>query len=214
MRRQRGFSTIEVLVSSMVAAITLATVVSFSRTQANMLAAQSVHASVQDVTRTAIDMMTRELRMASYDPSNTALPLWLGLGCPGVRQGILEAGPAVLHFRQDLNGDGYLVGAGEDVRYDHVGTEVRRRDGANAPAVLLQGVQTGGLAFRYFDARGSELVPAGVPPRLGSSQLPCVSRVRVLVRATQRHPNPTVATPLASTATSDISIRHRSLLNF
>src|SRR5439155_9228308 len=112
-RRCRGFSTIDVLAGSGLTIMTMGTIFSFSQAQLKALATQSSYAQSQTVTRTAIDLMTRELRMASLDPTNLALPVSTTLTCPGVKQGIVEATPSRIHFRQDLDADGTLAGPGE-----------------------------------------------------------------------------------------------------
>src|SRR5206468_1712242 len=72
-KRCRGLSTIDVLAGSGLTLMTMGTVFAFSQAQLKALATQSSYAQSQNVTRTAIDLMTRELRMASLDPTNLAL---------------------------------------------------------------------------------------------------------------------------------------------
>jgi len=165
------------------------------------------------VTRTAIDLMTRELRMASLDPTNLALPVSTTLTCPGVKQGIVEATPARIHFRQDLNADGALTGPGEDVTYDLSQGQIRRTDGAAPPLAIVDSVPAGGLAFRYFDGSNPpvELVAAGA---LSAAQCDCVAKVRLTVTANVPNPNARIATPIKSVAETEVAIRNRSLLNF
>ena len=211
--RCRGLSTMELLAGSGLTLITMGTVFSFSQAQLKAYAVQSSYAQSQNVTRTAIDLMTRELRMASLDPTNLALPLSTTLTCPGVKQGIVEATPARIHFRQDLDADGTLAGPGEDVIYDLSEGQIRRADGAAAPVAIVDSVPTGGLAFRYFDGSNPpvELVPSG---SLTPAQRDCVTKVRLTVTANVPNPNPRIATPVKSVAETEVAIRNRSLLNF
>ena len=211
--RCRGLSTMELLAGSGLTLITMGTVFSFSQAQLKAYAVQSSYAQSQNVTRTAIDLMTRELRMASLDPTNLALPLSTTLTCPGVKQGIVEATPARIHFRQDLDADGTLAGPGEDVIYDLSEGRIRRADGAAAPVAIVDSVPTGGLAFRYFDGSNPpvELVPSG---SLTPAQCDCVAKVRLTVTANVPNPNPRIATPVKSVAETEVAIRNRSLLNF
>src|SRR5438128_9814599 len=149
--RCRGLSTMELLAGSGLTLITMGTVFSFSQAQLKAYAVQSSYAQSQNVTRTAIDLMTRELRMASLDPTNLALPLSTTLTCPGVKQGIVEATPARIHFRQDLDAHGTLAGPREDVIYDLSDRQLRRADGAATPVAVVDSVPTGGPAVRYVD---------------------------------------------------------------
>ena len=215
-RRSEGFSTAEVLVGSVLSLMALAAVYSVQRAQTNAFAAQSTYAESQNVTRSVIDLMTRELRMATYDPTTAALPTSPGPSCPGVKQGIVEASLSKLHFQQDLSGDGALVAPGEDVVYDVLGTDLRRTDGPTLPVPLVSGVAAGGLEFRYFDGSNPpvQLVPTGSPPALTPSQRDCVAKVRITVRANLPNPDPNNSTPIASLAECEVAVRNRSLANF
>ncbi len=212
-KRCRGLSTIDVLAGSGLTLMTMGTVFAFSQAQLKALATQNSYAQSQNVTRTAIDLMTRELRMASLDPTNLALPVSTTLTCPGVKQGIVEATPARIHFRQDLNADGALTGPGEDVTYDLSQGQIRRTDGAAPPLAIVDSVPAGGLAFRYFDGSNPpvELVAAGA---LSAAQCDCVAKVRLTVTANVPNPNARIATPIKSVAETEVAIRNRSLLNF
>src|SRR5947199_3243279 len=192
-KRCRGLSTIDVLAGSGLTLMTMGTVFTFSQAQA--LATQSSYAQSQNVTRTAVDLMTRELRMASLDPTNLALPVSTTLTCPGVKQGIVEATPARIHFRQDLNADGALTGPGEDVTYDLSEGQIRRTDGTTQPVAIVDPVPAAGLAFRYFDGSNAELVATG---GLDGPHRDCVAKVRLTVIANVANPNPLITTPITS----------------
>jgi hypothetical protein len=212
----RGISTAEVLAGSMVSLIILGVVAGFFKTQETALATASTYDQSQVVTRTVMDLFSRELRMASYDPTGLALVTSPGPNCPGVKQGIVEATPSRVHFRQDLNGDGVILGPGEDVAYDVAGTQLTRTDGANLPVPIVDGVPSGGLTFLYFDANNppNQLVPAGAPAALTPGQRDCVAKIRVTVQASLANPDPRNPTPRTSTVESEIAIRNRSLVNF
>jgi len=215
-RRTRGFSTAEVLVGSALSLVVLSAVSSFFRAQQSAHAVTTAYSQSQTVTRTVVDLMTRELRMATYDPSGAALTLSGPPNCPGVRQGIVEATPTRIRFKQDLDGNGATTGTAEDVTYDVSGTQIRRTDGANAAQPIVDNVPTNGLKLQYFDSANppNELVPAGNPAALTAAQRDCVAKVRVTITANVTNPNPRISTPLASTAESEVAIRNRSLSNF
>src|SRR5947208_178107 len=151
MKRNAGFSTAEALAGIVVTLVLMGAIYSAQRAQTKAMAAQNVYSDTQNVTRTVIDTMARELRMASFDPTKTALTPAPGPSCPGVRQGVVAATPTRIRFQQDLNGDGAINGTGEDVTYNLVGDTVTRAEGAAAPQTLAAGIPTGGLSFRYFD---------------------------------------------------------------
>ena len=213
--RSRGLSSMEVLAGLGLTLILLAAIYAAQQAQMKAFAAQNVYSDSQNVTRSVIDLMARELRMASYDPG-TALPSSPGPCAPGVKQGIIEAMPDKIHFRQDLNGDNTIGAPGEDVTYDLSNGTVRRTDGAAAPVVLASGVPSGGLSLLYFDNANppNPIVPAGSPPALTQCQRDSVAKVRVTVTANLPNPNPRISTPIASVAESEVAVRNRSLDSF
>jgi Tfp pilus assembly protein PilW len=218
-RHSRGISTLELLVGAALTLVMMGTLFSFFSTQQRAMATQSTYAQSQNVTRTVIDLFARELRMASFDPSGTAIPMNVGVNCPEFRQAFVEATPTRLRFRQDLNGTGTINAAGEDIVYELVGNEIRRQDmnvvgGAAIP--LVSNVPTNGLRFRYYDGSNppSELVPVGSPPALPEAQRNCIAKVRFSVRANLPNPNPRITTTVVSAAESEVAVRNRSLKNF
>jgi hypothetical protein len=213
-RRQAGISTAEVLAGIALTLMVLGAIYSFQLAQSKAMAAQNAYNESQTVTRTVIDLMTRELRMATYDPTGGALPTSPGPTCPGVKQGLLLATRSSILFAQDLGGDGGITAPGEAVLYDVLGDEIRRTDGLNLPVTLVGGVPSGGFTLRYFDGSNPpvELIPTGTPPALSPAQRDCVAKVRINVRA--EIDNPSTSATLASMAESEVAIRNRSLDNF
>jgi len=213
--RSRGLSTAEVLAGSALTLIALAGMYSFQLSQSRALAAQNVYTDSQNVTRTVIDLLSRELRMAAFDPAGTALPTAPGPSCPGVKQGLVEGTASRLRFRQDLDANGAIAGPSEDVTYELSGSDLVRTDGG-VPTTLVSGIPSNGFALRYFDGSNPpvELVPVGVPAALTPSQRDCVAKVRITVRAELPNPDPGNPVPIASEAQTEIAIRNRSLENF
>jgi hypothetical protein len=216
MRRRAGFSTAEALAGIVVTLVLIGAIYSAQRAQTKAMAAQNVYSDTQNATRTVLDTMARELRMAAFDPTQTALAPAPGPSCPQNRQGIVQATQTRIRFRQDLNGDGAINGTGEDITYDLVGDTVTRTDGAAVAQTLAGGIPVNGFAFRYFDGSNPpvELVPAGTPPSLTSGQRDCLAKVRIAIEANFPNPDPHVRRPVKSVAESEIAIRNRSLANF
>src|SRR5262249_12290320 len=150
--RSRGMSTIEVIAAAGIMLLTLAVGSTFFVAQQRMLLVQSAYAASQNVTRTFTDLFGRELRMAVYDPSDTAIGKGPNSGtCPSIKQGITEATSTSIRFIQDLNGDGDTSDTNENVRYYVSSGSVMRQDGANTAISLVSGIPTNGLTFTYFD---------------------------------------------------------------
>ncbi len=199
--------------------ILLAAVYTFQGAQLKALRAQNVYADSQNVTRTVIDVMSRELRMATFDPTLPpaetipSSPSGVGAICPNVKRGIIQATPTSIRFQQNLNGDGAIAGAGEDVTYSYADGQITRTDGANAPVTLVSNVPSNGFSLLYFSNPPVQLVPAGSPASLTQGQRDCVVSVRITIQANIPNPNPNVSTPIKSVAESEVAIRNRAVKN-
>jgi len=100
----------------------------------------------QDV-RAAMDILTRELRMAGYNPAGAAFD--------GV-----EYNTEKLIVRADLDGDGSLTGENEDVEYQWNGDEgVIYRTVGDVKSVLIDKVEN--FSFEYRDKAGKVIDNAG-----------------------------------------------------
>ena len=215
-RHVRGMSLAELLVGSALSMIVIGGVYSFYSAQTQALAAQRAYARSQDVTRTVIDLLGRELRMATYDPAGTAITTSPPGSCPGVKQGLLVGKLNDIQFVQDLNGDGDVTDAGENLHYYVLGGELKRQDGVNTPVTLVENLDVNGFVLQYYDNSNPpvELLPSGTPPALTQAKRDCVAKVRITVRASVANPNPQNPDPLEATSQAEVAIRNRSLVNF
>jgi hypothetical protein len=220
-KRTRGMSTMEVLAGASLSLAILGIATSFFTAQQRALRVQTTFTESQNVTRTFTDLLTRELRQASYDPTDpdqggtgvgaipdTANAAW----CIGTDQGITIATTNSIRFKQDLNGDGDTADSGEDVYYYMSGNSIMRQDGLATPVVLVTGVPDVNLNLTYFDRNDAELTPtAGA---LSAGQRDCVWKVVVTVQASLPSPDPTTTYPLLSTAQVEVAVRNRAQNNF
>ena len=216
-RHVRGMSLAELLVGAALSMIVIGGVYSFYSAQTQALASQRAYARSQDVTRTVIDLLGRELRMATYDPAGTAIATSApGNSCPGVKEGLLIGKLDEIQFVQDLNGDGDVTDEAENLHYYTLGGELKRQDGVNTPVTLVENLDVSGFVLQYFDNSNPpiELTPSGTPPALSQAQRDCVAKVRLTVRASVANPNPQDPEPLEATSQAEVAIRNRSLSNF
>ena len=220
-RATRGLSIAELLAGTALTLMTVGTVFTVQQAQVKAFAVQSTYAQSQTVTRTVIDLMSREARMAGYNPTYPPGALTItnaASGCPNIQEGVLVATPNKFRFQEDLNADGAINIAGEDITYELVSGDILRTDAVGAaPVVLADHVPTTGLVFRYFNGSNPpvELVPGGNPAALTVCQRAAVGKVRVTIEANLPNPNPKLAsTPVKSIASTEIAIRNRSLTNF
>ena len=215
--RTAGFSTADVLAGLCLSLVAIGAIYAFGRAQSRALAAQSAYNESQGVTRLVMDLIARELRMTSFDPTDSAIPNSPGPSCTGVNRALIVATPTKIRFQQDLNGNGVIGASGsEDVTYDVLGDKIRRQDGTSLPEDLVSGVTADGFVLQYYNGSSPplELVPSGSPPALTQAQRDCVAKVRVTVRAKITDTSHAGTYGLTSLAKSEVAIRNRSLANF
>jgi hypothetical protein len=211
--RQRGAGTMEVLVAALLTLVVALAIMGFFDAQERAYASLSTYATSQNVTRTVVDLMTREIRMSSYDPLVPgAFVTSPGPTCPGVEQGLIEGSTQRIRIQQDLTGDGLITAANEDVTYTQVGSEIRRIDTfpVATTVTLVENVPAGGFRIRYFDSQATpaEIVPSGSPALLTATQRACVQKVVIEIEATVPDPYPN-SPDLHSTVRSGVTIRNR-----
>lgn len=100
-----GFTLIELLIALALSGIVVGAIYSLYATQSRSYVAQDMVSEMQQNARVAMDMMSREIRMAGYDPTGTA------------GAGIVVAGPDYIQFTADLTDDGDVVDSKENIAY-------------------------------------------------------------------------------------------------
>lgn len=144
-QQEYGFSLVELLIAIAIGGILLASICQVFITQNQSYNVQAAVAEMQQNARAAMDMMTRELRMAGYDPA----------GSSGA--GMVSIAANSVSFTQDLNGDGDTADADESVTYslytDANGIQCAGRNTGGGNQPLASNIQS--LSFSYRDSSGS-----------------------------------------------------------
>lgn len=145
---EKGFSLVELLVAMVIGGIVAAAILGMFVSQNRSYVAQENVTDMQQNIRAGLGFMTREIRMAGYDPSNSGTVVFFPAGtAPSLSS---------ISFQIDINGDGDALDANEQIRYslNAAGTLLRL---SSATAVVPQPVAEGidALAFAYaFDSNG------------------------------------------------------------
>lgn len=161
---QDGFTLVEVIVGLVISAIVMAVVMASFTRLSRAYTTQNVSASVQQITRTAVDFMTREIRMAGLDPHGTA------------DAKIEEISADKIYFSLDLcnvpiggsgcgDPDGDTEDVSEIITYEYLPDENRIRRCLYETDVLIGTCETlidnvvsnpaGEPLFTYFDSAGA-----------------------------------------------------------
>ena len=141
-----GFTLVELILAMGIMAIVLTAIISLFTSINRIYTTQGVAAGVQQVTRAGIDIMTRKIRMAGFNP--------LDVG----NIGIVQADPDLIRFNFDDDGDGTIATDGdEDIAYllNEDNQLVQQKNGKiSSEQPLLDNVAD--LTFRYLDADDME----------------------------------------------------------
>ncbi len=129
MRKQAGFTLVELMIVIAVSMILLAGMSSIFVSQAKTTSMQVMTVDTVHRARTALALMTREIRMAGYRTPGSTLV------------GISQAAADTLRVLADLNQDGVISGTDEDVtfRFDSANKAITRNGSvlANAESMSL-----------------------------------------------------------------------------
>ena len=197
-----GFTLIEVLVATLLMLIVTATIFAVYRFQMFALKAQEAQLDAQQAARSMMDLMSREVRLAGYDPT-----------CAKTFNGLADARPQRLQVQLDSNANG-AIGAGESIIYSY-DTDLRQisRSAGGAAIPLVSSLPANALTFSYYDGSGVLLTPSGNPPALTASQLGAVRRVKILLHVQRSSTDPLNSRSVASDLISNVVLRNRFLNN-
>jgi len=143
-----GFTVTELVLALAIMMMVMAAMVSLLISLNRVYTAQNVTAGVQQVTRTGINIMTRDIRMAGLNPLKTS------------QIGILEASVNKFRFQNDTNGNGTIeTEQNEDIAYLLNGNHqlIRQKDGnSRSNKSLIDQVKD--LTFKYVDIDDKETI--------------------------------------------------------
>ena len=189
---EKGFSMVELLTAMVPSLIVLGAVTSTFIIQERSYEQQAHIVEMQENVRAGMQMMTRELVMAGYDPTGAA------------GAGIVSANAYSIRFTMDLNGDGDVSDSSEDVTYalDPTDKQLTRKSTAIDTATpLAENIQ--GLSFTYYDSNNSITSVVGK-----------IRRITIQLTARTREPDPNYSSNngyRTRTLTSDVSPRNLGL---
>jgi len=146
MRKDTGFTLLELMVAMAIASVLIAGIYTFYRSQLRSHVTQLVVADMQQDARVAMYMMTREIRMAGCDPRNNT----------GATIRIANADE--IAFDSDEDGDGAIDEDSERFYYGlQAGNLVRGswEDDLTPDDLNLVALNIDALNFVYLDSAGS-----------------------------------------------------------
>ena len=171
---ERGVTLTELMVALVMGLATVAAVYSVHLLQVKQRIVQEDVMAMQQNARAAIDLMTREVRMAGFDP--------MGVNRDGKSSNDFQGltyHPTELHIKSDLNGNGITTDTNESIVFlhDESTLTLKRRVGGGGRQPVAEHIQT--LTIRYFDER---VVP--------TTDTNAIRLVEMVLTAQTEHPDP------------------------
>jgi len=137
----------------------------------------------QQSARVALERLAHDIRGSGYG------------GAAADFAAVAAAEPARIVLQSDLNGDGFIAGAGETITW-RVASGVLRRDAGGGAQPIVDGVRA--LTLTYLDARGVVTFTASAV---------CAVRVELTVEPTRTAAPP--GTDIVSTLATTVRLRNR-----
>src|SRR5690242_4495537 len=106
LRGHGGVSLVEILVAMLLGVSMATTVAWFQRAQFLAMEDQAAQLDIQTSARAIVDVFARDVRRAGMDPT-----------CAKHVQALVDASPTALRFQADLNANGAVDAASEDLLY-------------------------------------------------------------------------------------------------
>ncbi len=164
LKNERGFTLVEIIIALLMSSLVMAAIYTTTNKQQDVYVDQDQVVAMQDNLRAAMLLMTREIRMAGYDP--------LGLA----NAGFITAKANTMTFTMDLNGDGDVNDPGENITYDLYTSGTQRLGRKNPIHNMPVADNISYLEFYYIMANGHN--------RLNPSNLADIRAVQITVLAT------------------------------
>jgi len=144
-RNSGGFTLIELLVSMGIGMVVLAAATTTFMSQTRFYSAQEQVNEMEQNARGALDLITRELKLAGYRPT--------GMTLTGVTYSSTQ-----LRIQADLNGNGVITPVGTEPNeiityaFDNTNRQITRQDGTATAQVLADNITA--FTLSYLDSNG------------------------------------------------------------
>jgi len=185
MGKKNGFTLIELMAGILISAIIMAGLYSVLFSQQKAFSAQEQVAEMNQNIRAALDLMTREIRLAGYKTSTSTF------------DGIATATSESIRILADLNQDGDTADDNEDISYTYnAGALQICRNGVGLP--VADNITSLSLQYTLNDGT---VTPA--PANLAD-----IRKVTVSITTRTTHPDQGTGNYRSITLSSDITLRN------
>ena len=171
LRNNGGYTLIELMVAITIGMIVMASVATTFTTQTRTYSAQEQINQMEQNARGALDIMSREIKMAGYRPNG------------GTVTGVVSYTSSSLTIQADLNADGAISTSGNDneqiaYAYDSVNKKITRQVGTDTAATLAENISA--FTFTYYQSSGTTAATSATNIR----------RIKIAITAKTEKPDP------------------------
>jgi type IV pilus assembly protein PilW len=170
-RNNRGYTLMELMVAIAIGMIVMASVATTFTSQTRAYSAQEQINQMEQNARGALDIMSREIKMAGYKPNG------------GSVTGIVSYTSTSLTIQADLNADAAISTSGSDneqiaYAYDSANKKITRQVGTADSATLAENIS--GFTFTYYQS-------SGTTPATSATD---IRRIKIAITAKTEKPDP------------------------
>ena len=212
MRREKGFTLVELLVSILLTSVIMGAIYSVYRFQTHSAKVQENRLEAQDYARSVLDLMVREIRNVGYFPVGAC-------GSPANTNGIVSADAQSFQFVYDANALNGCTDPNENITYAFATTgcapglgvgDITRKEGANAAQAVTDCNVPIGPANFSFSYYPQDSTTAYATP-VASGSLGSIQRVSISLTVQSKNPDTEFKGQLNATMTSNADLRNRGL---
>jgi Tfp pilus assembly protein PilW len=191
-----GSSLVELMISTMFLSLLMAMSYSFARAAFLSVRAQDAKSDTQEVLLMAVDLLTRELRLAGFSAAGRPL------------EAVRTAARDHVAVAADFNGDAATDDPNEIIAYSYnlEKQQLVRATGGASPQPLVRNVPPGGVRFTFFDRNGHELSTDGTLPL---EQRRRIHRIDVVLQVESPDTDGARRGPLVSTVSASVCLRNQ-----
>ena len=151
-----AFTLIELMISITLGMIVLASVATTFTSQTRAYSSQELINQMEQNVRGALDLMSREIKMAGYNPAG------------GTVAGVVSYSSTALTIQADINGNGSISTNSADheqiaYAYDSTNKKITRQVGSGTAETLAENID--GLTFTYYQSSGTTLATSATTIR-------------------------------------------------
>jgi type IV pilus assembly protein PilW len=170
-QKTAAFTLIELMVALTIGMIVMASVATTFTSQTRTYSAQEQINQMEQNARGALDIMSREIKMAGYNPAS------------GTVTGVTSYTSTTLTIQADLTGNGTISTSSSDneqiaYAYDSTNKKITRQVGSGTAETLAENIDN--LTFTYYQASGTTLATSASDIR----------RVKIAISAKTAKPDP------------------------